>query len=77
MVAIDRSQFINCRQPHGKSFVDVRLFETDAAGCSVPTVKGLSVGFKQFPELIRALEKARVKADELGLIDQPKPEPTT
>jgi len=59
------------------SFVDVRLFETNAAGCSVPTVKGISVGFKQLPELIRALEKARVKAVALGLIDQPKPEATT
>lgn len=67
----DRSRTITIalKSYEGRSFVDIRIFGTNSAGQSVPTQKGVTVGFKQFPELLHALDRARVKATELGLLD--------
>jgi hypothetical protein len=52
----------------GYSLVDVRTFFTADNGTLQPA-KGLALGVRLLPQLIRSLQKAEDKARELGLID--------
>ena len=54
----------------GAQLVDVRAFASfTAANVKMPTKKGLSIRAEILPELIDALEKARVEAIAKGWID--------
>jgi hypothetical protein len=57
------------KQYEGHTFLDCRLFSTNSEGQSVPTAKGVTVGMPRLSEFLRAVQKAHVKAIELGLLD--------
>jgi hypothetical protein len=53
----------------GRNLFDVRLHRMNAAGCLVPTPKGVLIVVLRLPELADAVNKALAKAKELGLLD--------
>ncbi len=53
----------------GHNLIDLRTHSTGADGKLVPTKKGLAVSILRLPELAKAIDKALVKAKELGLLD--------
>jgi Transcriptional Coactivator p15 (PC4) len=53
----------------GHTFLDCRMFGTNAEGQTVPTAKGVTIGMTRLPEFLRSVQKAHAKAIELGLID--------
>ena len=57
------------KQYEGHTFLDCRLFGTNAEGQTVPTLKGVTVGMRCLPEFLNAVKKAHAKAVELGLLD--------
>ena len=52
----------------GHTFLDCRLFDTNAEGQSVPTAKGVTIGMARLSEFSAAVTKAMAKAKELGLL---------
>jgi|1186.fasta_scaffold431083_2 hypothetical protein len=53
----------------GHPYLDCRLFAATDEGRSLPTTKGVTVGIKQLPEFLRAVDKAYTRARDLGLIE--------
>jgi hypothetical protein len=53
----------------GHTFLDCRLFSTNAEGRSVPTTKGLTIGMARLSEFSAAVTKAVDRARAMGLID--------
>jgi hypothetical protein len=53
----------------GRVLVHVRQYFTDKAGTLAPTKKGICIDVLRLPELAAAVNKALVRARELGLID--------
>jgi hypothetical protein len=53
----------------GHTFLDCRLFDTNAEGQSVPTTKGLTIGMARLSEFSAAVTMGLAKAHELGLLD--------
>ena len=53
----------------GHTFLDCRLFGTNAEGQSVPTAKGVTISMARLPEFSAAITKALAKARALGLLD--------
>jgi hypothetical protein len=68
--ARDRKQSIvmQIKQYEGHTFLDCRLFGTNAGGQSVPTAKGVTIGMARLSEFAQAVAKALAKARELGLL---------
>jgi len=58
------------KQYEGHTFLDCRLFDTNAEGQAVPTTKGVTVGIAQLPQFVAGVNKALAMARELGLIDR-------
>jgi Transcriptional Coactivator p15 (PC4) len=53
----------------GHNLVDLRTHSMSSDGKLLPTKKGLAVSILRLPELAKAVNKALVRARELGLID--------
>jgi hypothetical protein len=53
----------------GRNLFDVRLHRMNKKGCLVPTPKGVSIVVLRLPALAAAVNKALLKAKELGLLD--------
>jgi Transcriptional Coactivator p15 (PC4) len=53
----------------GHTFLDCRIFGTNAEGQTVPTAKGITIGTPLLSQFVRDVQKAHAKAIELGLID--------
>jgi hypothetical protein len=53
----------------GHTFLDCRLFGTNAEGQSVPTAKGVTIGMARLSEFSAAVAKALAKARDLGLLN--------
>jgi Transcriptional Coactivator p15 (PC4) len=53
----------------GHTFLDCRLFGTNAEGQSVPTAKGVTISMARLEEFSAAITKSLAKARELGLLD--------
>jgi hypothetical protein len=70
--ARDRKQSIvlAIKTYEGHTFLDCRIFGTNAEGQTVPTAKGVTIGMLRLSEFLRAVQKAHAKAIELGLIDE-------
>ncbi|MGY4351235.1 hypothetical protein ACVWXM_007728 [Bradyrhizobium sp. GM7.3] len=64
-----QSIVISIKHYEGHTFLDCRLFGTNAEGRTVPTGKGVTVGMARLPEFASGVAKALAKARELGLID--------
>ena len=62
------SMVIAIKQYEGHTFLDCRMHGTNAAGQTVPTAKGVTIGMNRLDEFRRAIEKAHAKAVEMGLI---------
>jgi hypothetical protein len=67
----DRKQSVVLAIKHyeGHTFLDCRLFGTNAEGQSVPTAKGLTIGMARLLEFSAAVTKAVERAKGLGLLD--------
>lgn len=59
---------LRLKQYENVPYLDCRQFTTNAAGQSVPTQKGVTVGMRSLPEFLRAVDKACTRALDLGLI---------
>jgi hypothetical protein len=57
------------KQYEGHTFLDCRLFDTNADGQAVPTAKGVTVGLAQLPQFVAGMNKALETARALGLIE--------
>ena len=57
------------KQYEGHTFLDCRLFDTNADGQSVPTIKGVTVGIAQLQQFVAGANKTLAKALELGLLE--------
>jgi hypothetical protein len=64
-----QSIVIAIKHYEGHTFLDCRLFDTNAEGQSVPTTKGLTIGMARLLEFSAAVDKAIAKARGLGLLD--------
>jgi len=64
IVAVTLSTF------NGRNVVDVRQFFTNKQGIDCPTAKGVAMDVRKLPELARAIRRAVVKAQELGILDE-------
>jgi hypothetical protein len=64
-----QSIVIAIKQYEGHTFLDCRLFDTNASGQSVPTAKGLTVGMARLLEFATGVTGAVARARELGLLD--------
>jgi hypothetical protein len=53
----------------GHTFLDCRIFGTNAEGQTVPTAKGITIGTPRLSQFVRDVQKAHAKAIELGFID--------
>jgi Transcriptional Coactivator p15 (PC4) len=60
---------ISLRCYEGHTFLDCRTFDTNEAGQSVPTTKGVTVGMAKLPEFVAGITQALAKARELDLIE--------
>ncbi|MCK1671247.1 PC4/YdbC family ssDNA-binding protein [Bradyrhizobium sp. 150] len=56
------------REFEGHTFLDCRLFGTNADGQSVPTQRGVTVGMARLEQFAAGAAKAVEKARELGLL---------
>jgi hypothetical protein len=63
------SVVISIKKHEGHVFLDCRLYGTNSAGQTVPTVKGVTIGMRRLPEFLSAVKKAHAKAVALGLLD--------
>ena len=57
---------------HGRFVLDVRVWEDVKFGAVTnrgPTKKGAAIDARKIPEMIAALEGARVEAERLGLLE--------
>jgi hypothetical protein len=63
-----RAIVVRLTEYNGHALVDLRTFFTADDGTLRPA-KGLACSVRLLPQLLRAVEKARTKAIELGLID--------
>jgi Transcriptional Coactivator p15 (PC4) len=52
----------------GHPLINIRIWQTGSDGIDRPTVKGIALAIRKIPELARAIDKARAKATELGLL---------
>jgi Transcriptional Coactivator p15 (PC4) len=59
----------------GHTFLDCRLFGTNAEGQTVPTAKGVTIGMLRLSEFLRAIQKAHAEAVKRGLLDDGAIEP--
>jgi hypothetical protein len=57
------------KQYEGHTFLDCRLFDTNADGQAVPTTKGVTVGIAQLPQFVAGVNLALARARELGLLE--------
>jgi hypothetical protein len=57
------------REYEGRPLIDCRVHFTNKEGKLQPTSKGLSLVLARLPDLAKAINRALVKAKELGLID--------
>ena len=60
---------IALKRYEGHTFLDCRVFDTNAEGQAVPSTKGVTVGMARLPEFAAGVAKALEKAKALGLID--------
>lgn len=68
--ARDRKQSIvlTLKEYEGHAFLDLRIYDTNAEGQSVPTKKGLTVGMARLEEFAASVSKAVERAREIGLV---------
>lgn len=57
------------KQFEGTTFLDCRLFDTNAEGQTVPTIKGVTVGIAQLQQFVAGVNKALARAREMGLLE--------
>jgi hypothetical protein len=57
------------KQYEGNTFLDCRLFDTNADGQAVPTIKGVTVGLPQLQQFVAGVNKALARAREMGLLE--------
>lgn len=57
------------KQYEGHTFLDCRLFDTNADGQAVPTMKGVTVGIAQLQQFVAGVNKAVERAREMGLLE--------
>jgi len=57
------------KQFEGHTFLDCRLFDTNAEGQAVPTTKGVTVGIAQLQQFAAGVNKALERARSLGLLE--------
>jgi hypothetical protein len=62
------------KQFEGNTFFDCRLFDTNADGQAVPTIKGVTVGIPQLHQFVAGVNKALARAQEMGLLEAEKAE---
>jgi hypothetical protein len=53
----------------GHRLINIRVWQTGSDGIDRPTQKGIALAIRKLPELAQAINKARAKALELGLLD--------
>ena len=64
-----QSIVVAIKRYEGHTFLDCRLFGTNAEGQSVPTAKGVTISMARLSEFSSAVTRALAKARELGLLD--------
>jgi hypothetical protein len=62
------SVHISLREYEGHVLIDIRVYYTGIDGIDRPMPKGLALGVRKLPELVRALVKAEAEARLRGLI---------
>jgi Transcriptional Coactivator p15 (PC4) len=60
---------IQLREFEGHTILDVRKHYTAADGVLRPTKKGISLAVARLPELANGIDKALIRARDLGLVD--------
>ena len=63
------SVHVSLSEYEGHCLINVRVYATGADGIDRPTPKGVAMAVRKLPELAEAIDKAHLKARELGLLD--------